>query len=398
MALTVLFLGTLTSDQQNAIFIQNGIRPAPADIVQEYLLKGLCENQIVDRVEAICAPRIRSYPKSRVLHVKKAVFNKNNCAIQSVDFLNLPIIGFFQRERNIVSACKKWAKKQDTKKEYIVLLYSMHSPFLRAAKAIKELLPNAKIGMIVPDLPQYMSTYNKLLSTLKKVDEKRIKHYLPTIDKYILYTRHMADYFSLLKDQWMVCEGLMDVSKISLTDNHKKSENVVIYAGSLSPQYAIDKLILAFENITVDAELHLYGDPVQAEMLMQQFEECKKTKYMGCLPQAEMFCKMKDAVLLVNPRPSNLELTKYSCPSKTFEYMASGVPVLMTRLPGLPEEYEPYLFFFESEDVDGFSHTLEHVLSMDSDSLHQKGQEAAKYLLENKSSNQQVERIVSFLK
>ena len=112
MSLNVLVLGTLTSDKQNERFIKNGIRPAPADIVQEYLLKGLSENSIVSNVDMICSPRIRCYPKNKIKRVMKNTFQVNDCNVQSLGFINFPGIGFFQREHNIVAACKKWAKKQ----------------------------------------------------------------------------------------------------------------------------------------------------------------------------------------------------------------------------------------------------------------------------------------------
>lgn len=51
----------------------------------------------------------------------------------------------------------------------------------------------------------------------------------------------------------------------------------------------------------------------------------------------------QQATLLVNPRKGHEEYTKYSFPSKTMEYMASGTPTIMYKLPGLPIEYEEYL-------------------------------------------------------
>ena len=38
----------------------------------------------------------------------------------------------------------------------------------------------------------------------------------------------------------------------------------------------------------------------------------------------------------VNPRQNNEEFTKYSFPSKTMEYLASGVPVVAYKLDGIP--------------------------------------------------------------
>lgn len=395
MARRVLVLGTLISEKQARTFLQYGIRPAPADIVQKYLITGLCSNIDVETVDAICSPRIRAYPKTKIKKTQGDSFKIHQCTVENLGFLNLPALGFAQREKKIVSAARKWAKRQ-IGNDVLVMIYSMHSPFLHAAKKIKDILPNARVALIVPDLPQYMNKGGRLRTFLKKLDRMRIDHYLPIVDKYILYTRFMADYFGLKQDQWMVCEGLIDISKIAVDAPKNHDSHICMYAGSLDSQYALDKLISAFERANIRAELHLYGNPHEAEALMKKYPDCKKTKYMGVLSQTEVFEKMKEAELLVNPRPSNLELTKYSCPSKTFEYMASGTPVLMTKLSGLPEEYYPYLYFFEDESEDGFVHTLEFLFSIDGDILREKGVKAANFIKENKGYEKQTERIMEF--
>ena len=395
MPVNVLLLGTLTSDAQNEKLLSFGVRPAPADIVQRYLIEGLCANERVESVNAITSPRISPCHKNKIKKVDSSSFEIKKCAVESVGFLNFPAFAFYQREKRLVLAAKKWAK-QNVGKETLVLIYSMHSPFLRAASKIKKILPNACIALVVPDLPQYMGHANRLKRILKNFDRKRIDRYMECVDKYVLYTKYMAEYFGLEEDQWCVLEGLIDTSKINLEEREAPKQRICLYAGSLLKQYALDQLIVAFEKADVDAELHLYGNPFDAEVLMQEHADCKKTKYMGVLPQQAVFEKMKEASLLVNPRPSTLELTKYSCPSKTFEYMASGTPVLMAKLPGIPEEYHPYLYFFEREDEEGFVEAFERLLHLDRQELVDKGKAAAEFLVANKGSEKQVAELLDF--
>ena len=118
---------------------------------------------------------------------------------------------------------------------------------------------------------------------------------------------------------------------------------------------------------------------------------------MGTLSQDDVFQRMREVDLLLNPRPTNIELAKYSCPSKTFEYMASGTPVLMTRLPGLPDEYYPYLYFFDTENVEGFARKINEVLHKGCDELQEKGRQAQQFLVENKDAGKQVRRIMRFI-
>lgn len=80
----------------------------------------------------------------------------------------------------------------------------------------------------------------------------------------------------------------------------------------------------------------------------------------------------KKATLLINPRPSNEEFTKYSFPSKNLEYMASGTPLLATDLPGIPAEYKRYEYIIENENIDGIANMFRYVLNLTDAELRKK--------------------------
>ena len=70
----------------------------------------------------------------------------------------------------------------------------------------------------------------------------------------------------------------------------------------------------------------------------------------------------QQATLLVNPRKGHEEYTKYSFPSKTMEYMASGTPTIMYKLPGLPIEYEEYLVLLPDNSQETLTAILKQCL------------------------------------
>ena len=107
--------------------------------------------------------------------------------------------------------------------------------------------------------------------------------------------------------------------------------------------------------------------------------------------------KEQQAALLVNPRPTNAEFVKYSFPSKTMEYMASGTPLLTTRLPGMPGEYYPYVDFIMAESPQGIADALKRVLSRSDEELFQKGQAAREFVLKQKNNVVQAEKLLKML-
>ena len=79
------------------------------------------------------------------------------------------------------------------------------------------------------------------------------------------------------------------------------------------------------------------------------------------------------------------------------EYLASGTPTLMCKLPSIPLEYYNHLFFFDDESVDGMSQKIVEICSLDKEFLKIKGESAAEFIKSYKNSSYQVKKIISML-
>ena len=121
-------------------------------------------------------------------------------------------------------------------------------------------------------------------------------------------------------------------------------------------------------------------------------------KYFGVKLIDEVIKAQIRATILINPRPTNQEFVKYSFPSKNMEYMVSGTPLLTTKLPGMPEEYYPYIYLLEDETPDGVARRLQDVLSISEVERNKKAEKARDYVLREKSSNVQAAKVLSFCK
>ena len=80
------------------------------------------------------------------------------------------------------------------------------------------------------------------------------------------------------------------------------------------------------------------------------------------------------------------------------EYMVSGTPLLTTKLPGMPEEYYPYVYLIDDETPMGIADTLREILSISQCDRENKGKSARKYVLQNKTNILQSKKIIEFLK
>lgn len=213
---------------------------------------------------------------------------------------------------------------------------------------------------------------------------------------YVFLTEQMNGEMNISCKPYIVMEGLCDHA-MSEQNFSKNSKRTILYAGTLMEKYGIKTLVEAFIRVSLpNTQLIIYGDGPYA-IRLKEFEKEYDIHYKGLAPTEIVVEEEKKATLLVNPRPTHEEYTKFSFPSKNMEYMATGTPLLTTRLPGIPKEYEPYVFFFDGETIDSFSCKLREILSLPLEQLQAKGQIARKFVLENKNNIAQARRIIELL-
>ena len=246
---------------------------------------------------------------------------------------------------------------------------------------------------IVTDLPDMLggSSFSKKLANFV------IDH----CTHYVLLTEAMNDYLNQKGKPYVILEGHADITMADrIPAMEKKTEpRICFYAGGVSKQYGLSNLVEGFRKANLpNARLHIYGPGDYVKELQQIAAEDQRVYYGGMLLNTEIVKKEQEAALLVNPRPTGEEYVKYSFPSKTMEYMASGTPVLTTVLPGMPKEYHSYVYLLEDETADGITRKLKEVMANSDETLFQKGMEARKFVLEQKNNVIQASKILDMLK
>ena len=218
---------------------------------------------------------------------------------------------------------------------------------------------------------------------------------------YVLLTDAMNDYLNHGKKPYVVLEGHADITmKEKIPSMAKKGgRRICLYAGGVSRQYGLADLTAGFQIANVpEAELHIYGPGDYVEELKKIAAEDSRVFYGGMLLSGEIVEKEQGATLLVNPRPTGEEYVKYSFPSKTMEYISSGTPVLTTRLPGMPKEYAPHVYFIDEETPDGIARALIEVLGHTDEELFEKGEIARNFVLDSRNNVVQGAKILDMLK
>ncbi len=246
---------------------------------------------------------------------------------------------------------------------------------------------------IVTDLPDMLSgsRFSKGLANFV------IRH----CTGYVLLTEAMNTYLNQKGKPYVILEGHADITMAGRIPAMEKKTipRICFYAGGVSRQYGLGNLVDGFQKANLpNAQLHIYGPGDYVKELQQVAAEDDRIFYGGMLLNAQIVEKEQEATLLVNPRPTDEEYVKYSFPSKTMEYMASGTPVLTTVLPGMPKEYHSYVYLLEDETADGIAQKLQEILAEPDEALFQKGAEARRFVLEQKNNVIQAQKILEMLR
>lgn len=245
---------------------------------------------------------------------------------------------------------------------------------------------------IITDLPNMLggSRFSKKMANFV------IRH----CTDYVLLTEAMNDYIGNKRKPYVILEGHSDISMRDRVPSMEKKSPVrtVFYAGGVSRQYGLADLTEGFLQADLpNTRLEIYGPGDYVKELQAIAETHANVYYGGMLLNSQIVDKEQEAALLVNPRPTHEEFVKYSFPSKTMEYMASGTPVLTTKLPGMPREYYPYVDFIEEESASGIAAALKAVLARSDEELFRKGQSARDFVLEGRNNVVQAKKLLDML-
>lgn len=228
---------------------------------------------------------------------------------------------------------------------------------------------------------------------------KKVIHSLENkYDAYILFSPKMNELVNQRKKPHCVMEGFFNADELNMHKVEKFARFTIIYAGTIIESVGLQNLVQALKLVDKhQLELRIYGEGEYKEKLQKLAKNDSRVKFYGFINRSELFSIEKAASLLINVRDPELAYTKYSFPSKTFEYLASGTPFLSTYLECYSEEYRQFIYFIEDNEPITIANKLEEILLKSERERADFGVRAQNFVLNRKNSSIQVKRVVEFL-
>lgn len=336
-----------------------------ANTFQHRLIRGLGGCGIP--LTVISAPFIGPWPSvySEIFFRGFEKSCEEDSSISYVHFCNIWGYRNISRASAIKGEVKKFLARSAAGKKLIVV-YSPHTPFLKAAVYAKKLDPSVHICLVVPDLPQYMNLSkapHPVYDFFKKIDINIFMDLNQEVDSYVLLTRYMAAPMAVGSRPYTVAEGIIP-SEYAPPQNTRAPGKKIAYAGKLMESFGLKNLVEAFKLLDDEnASLEICGGGELKDYVIKESQADRRIHYHGLLSAQAAAELMGNVDVLVNPRLNDSEYTRYSFPSKNIEYLMSGKVVVAYMLDGIPEEYRDFFIVPQDASPEALSRSLSAALT-----------------------------------
>ncbi|MBP3540396.1 MAG: glycosyltransferase family 4 protein [Clostridia bacterium] len=386
----IVFLGTLyPPEMEQDILSKSKTKASSApNVFQWNLIRGV-EEALGRNIEIVNGLPVGAWPGYGDKLLPDRAWKNGDADCHEVGCINLPFVKQAMRAAKAKRLLKKLLRPGDR-----VVLYSAYMPFL---KALHKLPRDIDVTAVITDLPEFydLGQVSALRKMLRRMQNRLVYKYMQRVNRFVLLTKQMHQPLKVGDRPWMLMEGICTAE--AGTASEDKQERAILYAGTLHYQFGIKNLLDAFRMMEdPSAQLWICGGGEAEKEIRELCEIDPRVKFFGFLSQSQVADLRSRAAVLVNPRTNEGEYTKYSFPSKTMEYMASGKPVVMYRLDGIPREYDPHLYYVADSTPASLADSLTYVLTHPEEA-RQKGLQAQQFVLENKNRGAQGDRLVKFL-
>lgn len=286
----------------------------------------------------------------------------------------------------------KYSKNEDDK----IIIYNLYTPILIAILLMKKKMKIQLIGVVADLVYTQDLNYTGIKKIIYLAEVKLQKYGLKKMDKVIAVNKLILEDFEIKNG--MVLEGGI-ISNENVEGNNKIFENKkkIIFTGTLDNLNGIEFLLETFKKIGNDIELEIYGRGPLETKVIDISKSVKNIKYKGFISQDEIMKVLKSADLLILPRVKTIKTLRYTFPSKLFEYMMSGIPVIMTKIPGLDEKYIKNTYVCDTIDSNEFAKFIIEKSNLSSEELLKKGILAKNFIMQEKKWDFQLQEVWNFI-
>lgn len=339
------------------------------NVFERKLFFGFLNSTNCNNVRFVSAPSIGWYPKN-CKKIKMKGFSKTNNYV-AVEYLTTYFGSAISKEQAIFREIKNIIKKIELRKFKICLILNeLHLPYLICAKRLKKMLGanNCVVVQLVPDLPEFNNrSKNIFYKTLKKINCRYVESIRKSnVDKYVLFSKSMINRLNLYdKKSFIVNEGITSTQNVCKTVENTDNKKHIVYIGKIDKRNGVELIANVAEMFSENDNIvfDLYGISASQGANIDYIANHKNIVMHGFTSPTNVPSILNKADILLSPRFSNDEYTKYSFPSKLFDYLAAFKPIITFRLECYPKEIDNFVIYPLDENKEALYESIKYALS-----------------------------------
>lgn len=352
------------------------------------LIRSIAINNHIDVISI--RPFSKNLCKTHKLKAETKIDIKNDITWHYLSIQRNKLLRYISINKQGKAIMKSLYEKGD---EYVILTDTINPTCIYLANILSKLYSIPTIG-ICTDSPSNITGTTKTytLYLLKQAS----KCY-----GYISLTSELNNLFNPTDKNSLILEGIID-------ENGYKNVDIGIqtpyffFAGALLEKYGVFNLIEAYKKLNTDkVDLYLCGHSGNLDKIKEAVSTCGSIHFLGTIPVSSVLQYETNALANINPRPFSEDFDRYSIPSKTIEYLASGKPTISVKNTKLMKHFKEDAIWAKSSDVDDLYNALKTVLSLNKEERKQLGllaKEKAFNLYSLKTTNQKLNNFLESFK
>lgn len=340
----------------------------------------------VDRITGISFPGSSSWRNSpRIKRSKRSVLEPG------VEIWELPFIalGPLQPLSQFVSCLTHLMSMERAD----ALLVSNPITRIAVPALIMARLWHAPVVIIASDLSPEI-TASSLLRKLQRFLQLNVARYAPGV---IVFSNHLGREIRPNRP-WkrMVRPPAEDLLKLSHTVPDPNTR-IAYYAGTMAEVAGADLFLQATRNIQDPSYRFWFSGrgPLDSAIHAAASQDDRITHW-GFVSREKYCDLLRQANVLINPRPSRLLENRYNFPSKLMEYMAAGRPIISTATSDIAEYYADAIVLLDDETPERLAELIQQVCEMPVDEQIALGRRARQHV-ENETWETQARLILDFM-
>ena len=352
-------------------------------------------------VEAFSGVPVPSFPRSRRVIVRtQSLEIAPGITATGVPFVNITPLKQLSMGLSMLWHLIRWGLRERHKKHRVVFSFNIQVPPL-AFTLVAARLMRAKTMVWISDLNTPDRTARR--SLLYRID--RLETWLlKFVDGGIVIADRIGtDYLpgrAYIRVDGGVSRSLIEeTGRLLAAQRLDEAHFTIVATGSLVAHNGVHEILTAFSQFEGSQyRLILAGrGPLEGEIRAAASRD-PRIEFKGYLETQDLLALHATADVLVSMRITQSINTAYGFPSKTFEYLLSGVPVVTTATGHMKSEYGPYCFILEDESPEALAEMLRKIDCIAPAERRRIGLAARGFMVEHKAWEVQHKRIAEYVR